>query len=436
MKMLFKKKDHSKNNRDFKVGIIIDTFSVVLVDMIILGCISIYLNYRDSINIKTSGGIIVISVAVISIVSSMISGRNLANKIVIPINFCSDRLKELSEGNLESSGESHAIKDDEIGRLISTMNNTINGINLIIDDISYNLGAIENSDFTTEVGLDYVGDYDTIKKSIEGIIISLNSMMHQIDESAEQVAEGAMQVAAGSQALSQGSTEQASSVEELAANINEMSEYINENARNAENAKNATIDAVTEVNNGSEQIKDLLMAINRISESSFEVGKIIKAIEDIAFQTNILALNAAVEAARAGAAGKGFAVVADEVRNLAMKSADAANDTTELIENSIKAIEDGTKIADKTDKLLKLIVDKTNVSLKLVEDIAIATKRQAIGVSQIAEGIDQVSSVVQNNSATAEESAAASQELSSQAHFLKDMIKGIKLKDTESVKIL
>lgn len=431
--MLFKKKDYSQNGRDFKFGIQLDMFNVVLIDMILLGCISIYLNFKTSLNIIAQIVVIVVCIAVISTVSSYFSGRHLANKIITPINFCAAKLREVSKGNLSNNEGSHAVKDDEIGRLISALNDTINGLNEMINDISYNLGAIANGDLTTEVTLDYSGDYGTIKNSMENIISSLNTMMRQIDESAEQVADGSMQVAAGSQSLSQGSTEQASSVEELSATINEVSEHINNNARNAENAKNATVDAAKEVENGSEQIKELILAINTINESSLEIGKIIKTIEDIAFQTNILALNAAVEAARAGAAGKGFAVVADEVRNLASKSSEAAKGTTELIENSIKAIENGTKIADKTNKSLQSIVDKTNASLKLVEEIAIESKQQAIGVSQVAEGIEQVSAVVQNNSATAEESAAASEELSSQAQLLKDIIKDIKLKDSQSV---
>ena len=422
------KKKNKKESRDFKSGIQLNIFSVVLIDIILLECISALFNYKTSMSALGVNIVIIFSAVIISIVSSFISGRNLANKIAIPINFCAERLKRLSEGDL-ANDVSFVLKEDEIGKLIISLNTTISGLNNIINDISYHLGAIEKGDYTTEVTLNYAGDFSAIETSIRGIIKALNKMMSQIDESAEQVASGSVQVAAGSQALSQGATEQASSIEELAATLNEITEQINNNAKNAENAKNATLHAANEVENGSKQIKDMIAAMDEINESSAEIGKIIKAIEDIAFQTNILALNAAVEAARAGSAGKGFAVVADEVRNLASKSAEAAKNTTELIENSMKAIEKGTKIAEKTDISLKLIVDKTNLSLNLVEEIASASEQQAIGASQVTVGIDQISSVVQTNSATAEESAASSEELSSQAQMLKDIIKSIKLKD-------
>jgi methyl-accepting chemotaxis protein len=364
----------------------------------------------------------------LAIFASILIARKMSKQIADPITYCAERIKSLSEGDLKTE-IIHTDREDEIGLLVKSLSSTVKGLNNVVSDISYHLGALENGDYTTEVTLDYLGDFDSIEWSLKGIIKSLNNTMKQIDESAEQVASGSEQVSAGSQALSQGATEQASSIEELAATVNEITEQINETAKNAENAKEATSDAVFEIKLFDERNVEMGKAMNEITETSSQIGKIIKTIEDIAFQTNILALNAAVEAARAGSAGKGFAVVADEVRNLASKSAEAAKNTTQLIENSLRAVDNGRKISEKTEESLKSIVNKSNTAFKLVEEIASAAEQQAIGASQITIGIEQISSVVQNNSATAEESAAASEELNSQAQMLKNLVENIKLKD-------
>jgi len=371
--------------------------------------------------------IITAILAVIAIIATSIIAGKISNKIANPIIECSNRLKLLSEGDLHTEVPKTKNKD-ETGLLLMSMEKTVIGLNDIINDISYNLGAIAEGDFTLDVDKEYKGDFVTINLSTKKIIKGLNDIMKQIDESSEQVLNGSEQVAGGAQALSQGATEQASAIEELAATINEITEQINQSAENAENAKKTSEDASTEVRNGSIQIEKMTKAMGEINETSVEIGKIIKAIEDIAFQTNILALNAAVEAARAGSAGKGFAVVADEVRNLASKSAEAAKNTTELIESSLKAVANGAKIADKTEESLKLIIEKTNMTVSLVEQIAKASKQQALGASEVTAGIDQISSVIQTNSATAEESAASSEELSGQAQILKNLVSELKLK--------
>ncbi|MFA9424498.1 MAG: methyl-accepting chemotaxis protein, partial [Sedimentibacter sp.] len=241
---------------------------------------------------------------------------------------------------------------------------------------------------------------------------------------------GSEELAGGAQVLTQGATEQASSIEELAATINEISEQIISNAESAQNAKRTSEDTAAEVQKGTEHMQHMISSMDEINSSSVQIGKIIKAIEDIAFQTNILALNAAVEAARAGSAGKGFAVVADEVRNLANKSTQAAKNTSELIENSLNAITKGAKIANETVDSFDLIVKKTNMTVALVEKIAEASQQQAIAASQVNEGIEQISSVVQTNSATAEETAAASEELSSQAIIVRNLLRTIKIRNS------
>ncbi|MEL7649278.1 MAG: methyl-accepting chemotaxis protein [Sedimentibacter sp.] len=367
----------------------------------------------------------------LSIVVVTLLGFRISNSIAAPIIACANRLKLLSEGDLHTEVPKTKSKD-ETAVLLDSLEKTINELNAIIQDISCHLGAIVGGDLTRFVDKEYMGDFEPIKDSVVQIIKSLNYMFKNINMSAEQVASGSEEVAGGAQVLTQGATEQASSIEELAATINEISEQIISNAKSAQEAKVISEDTAHEVQKGTEHMELMIGAMDEINSSSVEISKIIKAIEDIAFQTNILALNAAVEAARAGSAGKGFAVVADEVRNLASKSAEAAKNTTDLIENSLKAISKGAKIADDTVESFKKIVDKTDQTVAIVEQIATASDQQALGASQINSGIDQISSVVQTNSATAEESAAASQELSSQAALLRNLIKDIKLKQSHS----
>jgi len=244
----------------------------------------------------------------------------------------------------------------------------------------------------------------------------------QINQASDQVASGSEQVSFGAQALSQGATEQASSVEELSATIVELSGHVKVNADHAAEASRLSNDAGSGVMESDGHMKEMIEAMGDISDKSKEIGKIIKTIDDIAFQTNILALNAAVEAARAGSAGKGFAVVADEVRNLAQKSAEAAKNTTVLIEGSILAVDNGTRIVGQTAKSLQDVVVKAGNVTNKMTDIANASEQQAKAIAQVTQGIEQIAAVVQTNSATAEESAAASEELTGQAQMLKELV--------------
>ncbi len=316
---------------------------------------------------------------------------------------------------------------DELGRLAGSMNHMTETLKGYVQSIDEVLGELADGNFTVSVDTDFIGDFAPIKHSMTGITASLSRTLLEIDRAAEQVSSGSEQVSGGAQALSQGATEQASAIEELSATVDEISDNIKRNAENAQLSNSQVMETASEIEHGNKQMQELIVAMNEITATTDQISKIIKAIDDIAFQTNILALNAAVEAARAGAAGKGFAVVADEVRNLAAKSADAAKNTTELIASSVSAVKNGSKIAAETAQKLENIKLKAEESRRLVDEITRASGSQASAVVQITQGLDQIAVVVQTNSATAEESAAASEELNSQAHMLKNLVKGFRI---------
>ncbi|NLY71128.1 MAG: methyl-accepting chemotaxis protein [Clostridiales bacterium] len=348
------------------------------------------------------------------------------DSIVAPIQEATEVLQEMARGNLNVRMEGDYKGDNAV--LKEAVNNTIEGLLGYINEISNVLAEVGEGNLDIVVSNDFEGNFVEIRDSLVNIIESLNDMMGEINEAANQVATGSLQVSDGSQTLSQGSTEQASSLEELTASINEIAEQTKQNALNANEADEYARLALQKASEGNKQMEEMLQAMEEINTSSQNISKIIKVIDDIAFQTNILALNAAVEAARAGQHGKGFAVVAEEVRTLAARSASAANETTGLIEGSIEKVKVGTKIANDTAQALNEILEQMEISASLAKEIANASNEQASGISQINKGIEQVSHVVQNNSATAEESAAASEELSSQAELLKQLVGRFKLR--------
>ncbi len=366
--------------------------------------------------------IVLIAITVAGLITSIILGKSISGKISNPIIKVVEAADKLALGDTDIN--IHINSNDEIGRLVKAFNNMVEGIkeqaNImeIVGDKNLSVNVIPRS------------EKDVLGHSIKKIVDDLNKQFSEIQDSAQQISVGSDQVSSGAQSLSQGTTEQASSIEELSASINEIALQVKENADNVTVATkyvNETIDVIVESNN---EMNNMLTAMNDINNSSNEIAKIIKVIDDIAFQTNILALNAAVEAARAGAAGKGFAVVADEVRNLALKSADAAKQTTSLIENSITTVQHGSSLAKKAASSLEVVATKSNLVGETIEKVLVASNEQAMSIEQVNTGVEQISSVVQTNSATAEESAAASEELSGQADMLRTLISEFKLKKT------
>ncbi|TYQ15585.1 UNVERIFIED_CONTAM: methyl-accepting chemotaxis protein [Acetivibrio alkalicellulosi] len=353
--------------------------------------------------------------------------------VLEPVKEASQVLQKLSTGNLKEyvmgnyKGDHAVIKD--------SLNSTVKILSEYISEITYVLTQLSKGNLNISINSEYKGDFIEIKNSLNLIVDSFNTVLLEINNASEQVASGAKQVSETSMSLSQGSTEQASSIEELSSSVEEVANQTKQNAVSANQANELALTAKNTAVEGNERMYEMLQAINKINEASGNISKIIKVIDEIAFQTNILALNAAVEAARAGQYGKGFAVVAEEVRNLAGKSSNAAKETSALIEGSIEKVETGTKIANETAEALSRIVDDIDKVFNYVGSIADSSNHQATAISQINDGINQVSQVVQTNSAISEECAAASQELSSHSQILKELVGKFELKAIDLKKV-
>jgi len=318
--------------------------------------------------------------------------------------------------------------NDEIGQALSGSAAFVQHVT----NIAKELEVVAGGDLTIDVKL--LSDHDTMGKSLKQMVDNLSSMFVEIQSSTVQVSTGSKQIADGAQSLAQGSTEQAKSIEELSGSIADIAERTKANATTADKTAKLSSTIKESAEKGSRQMGEMITAVSEINEASKNISKIIKTIDDIAFQTNILALNAAVEAARAGQHGKGFAVVAEEVRNLASKSAEAAKDTGNMIQNSMDKAEIGSRIAEETATSLSEIVTGINESNQLVAEIANASEQQSLAISQINTGIDKVAQVIQNNSATAQESAAASEEMSGQSDVLQQLIGQFRLYDRTAIR--
>jgi len=362
-----------------------------------------------------------IASSVFCIICGIIVALLAAKSIVNPITFVCRRLELLAIGDLHSDTvDIHS--NDETKILADSLNKTVLSLRSYIEEITRVLSEVSLGNMRIKTQIEFDGDFLPIKESLENITKSLDESLLSISQASQQIASGAEQVSSGAQLLAQGATEQAGSVEELSSTMEEIAENIKTNAKHAGQANEKVDDVRIQINESNQHMNDMLKAMSKIDQSSNEIEKIVKTIEDISFQTNILALNAAVEAARAGAAGKGFAVVADEVRNLAAKSAEAVKGTTQLINNSREQVEKGAVVANSTAKALQAVVESMEAVSENVEQISKVSSLQSNKIEQVSMSVNQISNVVQTNSATAEESAAASEELSGQAQILKELV--------------
>ncbi|MCI9372371.1 MAG: HAMP domain-containing protein [Lachnospiraceae bacterium] len=367
--------------------------------------------------------VINIAAIVISILLSAVVALALSINIGKPMKACAKRMELLVQGDLDTPMPKITSKD-ETGMLAKSTASLVEGLSTVINDIGYLLNEMANQNLNVRTQHEdvYVGSFRNILLSMRNMKAELSDAIKQVNHSAEQVSAASSQLSASAQTLSQGTAEQASSVEELASRINEISEQAKHTASGALDVRGQTHQTGEEVSLCNQKMQNLMEAMDKIQTSSNEIEKILKTIDDIAFQTNILALNAAVEAARAGSAGKGFAVVAEEVRNLAGKSAEAAQNTSSLIEHSTDAVHTGSEIARNTAEILSEVVNSIQSVVDSIDNIAAVSNEQSDAVWQVSEGINQISIVVQSNSATAEEGASASEQLSAEAAGLKHLV--------------
>lgn len=365
--------------------------------------------------------VILVVICVIAIVLTLSYAMVMVKSITVPVNKMVVAAQKLAEGDVDV--DCKKVHNDDLGMLMDEFELMAQAIR----DQAKIADQIAQGDMT--VNITPRSDRDLLGKALNKLLADNNKTLGNIKESTVQVTVGAEQVSSASQALAQGATEQASAIQQVTASMNEIAERTKFNASEANQADTLVHNVKQMAVAGNEQMKSMIGAMNDINKSSETISKIIKVIDDIAFQTNILALNAAVEAARAGVHGKGFAVVAEEVRNLAAKSASAASETAEMIEDSINKVGNGTRLAEDTAQALDEIVTSIDQIVTLISSIATASNDQATAVSQVDQAIGQVSQVVQTNSATSEQCAAASEELSNQAANLRNQMANYRLKN-------
>ncbi|MFI3255013.1 MAG: methyl-accepting chemotaxis protein [Eubacteriales bacterium] len=371
--------------------------------------------------------LILIGIVVFTVIGTVLSVFIVKN-LVQPIYKIQEATQKMVKGDLSVAIDYES--GDELGQLSSNMQTLCTSIQRIISDLDEILEKMSQGDFTatSQNPQAYVGEFQSLLKSVDLICVQLSSTMMHIEDSSDRVQNTAQQVSGAAEQSAQGTRKQTSSVEQLRITVSKIAKRMQENAGRSQLAVEKSNLATEDIKISSKNVEDMMDSMGQISEKSNEIAKIIKIIDDIAFQTNILALNAAVEAARAGTAGKGFAVVADEVRNLAIKSADSAHDTAILIENTLSAVKEGTVVAETTANSIFHVQDIVSEVTQLMEEMASVTEKQKISIQEVTEEITSIAQVVQSTDAVAAESAGFSQELSGESKRLSSFVSRFHLK--------
>ncbi len=364
--------------------------------------------------------VVLFTIQVICVVVSLVVCAVAVYQKLRPMKALNEAMYQMSTGNLNHDIDFES--NNEIGELCANLRLTMSNLSVYIDEIKGNLSSFGDGDFTYESNIVFLGDFREIQTSTETFVQLITRTLNALKETVEQVSEGSGFVASGSQSLAEGSARQSGSIADLNVFIADITKQIQDNAISVDTANTTAQQISQELENSNSKMDEMMGAMNLINEKSEGITKIIKTIEDVAFQTNILALNAAVEAARAGTAGRGFAVVAEEVRNLSGRTNEAVKNTSDLIDETRTAIKDGNVIAESTIESLKSVTEEIVNFINTLDDIAKASQDQAVAIEKINTGVDEITSVMQTTSAVSEESAATSEELSSQASIMKDAI--------------